>query len=300
MWIRWQVLLLVFLCSCREPREPAKPEPEAARPEQDQQSVSWLHRYDLGEDHPVTMKLSRGLSEISGLAMTPDGRLLGHDDEMPVVYEIDHRSGAIVRRFTVGSGSMHEDLEGIAVKGDTVFLVNSSGDLFEFQEAADRERTGFRLHKTFLSRRYDVEGLEYDPVDDCLLLVCKGYPGKHHDGFKAVYRFPLSTRTLEEFPRFLIPLDEVKKKARKGNFNPSGIALHPSAGTFFVISADGELAIEIDRGGHILDQQEISHKANPHPEGITFLEDRTMLIANDGQGGMGTITVYPPQDRDRQ
>jgi len=254
---------------------------------------SFLGRYALNEKNPRSMKVSGKVSEISGLAISPGGRLFAHDDENAVVYELDRSSGEILKRFTVGSGFMAEDFEGIAIKGNSFFLVNSSGDLFEFQEAADKEHSGFILHRTFLSQRNDVEGLEYDPLTDCLLLACKGYPGDGYEAYKAVYEFSLKERVLNEKPRFLIPLDLVRKKARKGNFSPSGIALHPGAGTFFIISAEGELMIEIDRKGNILGQEEIPRETNSQPEGIIFTSDGTMLIANDGQGGKGTITVYP-------
>ena len=288
-------LLLVVAAvsgSCGEPGERRT----AERPEQPQQSApvaaSWLSRYDLGDDDVASFRLAKPLGEISGLAMMKDGRLFCHDDESPIIYQIDE-SGTIVKRFTIGSGFMEEDFEGIAVKEDTLFMVNSSGSIFEFLESGDREHSEFTLFRTPLSRRNDVEGLEYDPETDCLLLACKDEPGDGYDGFKAVYAFSLRTRSLEAKPRFLIPLKEVEKKARKGKFNPSGIALHPVSGTFFIISADGELAIEIDRTGRILDQRKISGKVNSQPEGIVFTKDNTMLIANDGQGERGTLTVYP-------
>lgn len=254
---------------------------------------SWLARYDLGMKDPRTIRLSSKLREVSGLVMTVDGRLLCHDDESAIVNEVDYHTGDIVKRFTVGSGFMEEDFEGIAVKADTLFLVDSSGELFEFHEKEDRKHAEFRLYKTFLSEKYDVEGLEYDPVTDCLLLACKGYAGRGKKGFKAIYAFDLKKRLLEPTPRFLIPLREVEKKARKGEFNPSGIAFHPAAGTLFIISADGELVIETDRTGRILDQQKIPRKTNRQPEGITFTADNMMIIANDGQGEQGTLTLYP-------
>ena len=44
------------------------------------------------------------LKEISGLALTEDGRLLGHGDEHAHVFEIDYRRGVIVKEFTLVSG----------------------------------------------------------------------------------------------------------------------------------------------------------------------------------------------------
>ena len=47
-------------------------------------------------------RLPRRLREISGLAVTSDGRLFGHDDERAVIYEIDVEGGQIVKSFAIG------------------------------------------------------------------------------------------------------------------------------------------------------------------------------------------------------
>jgi uncharacterized protein YjiK len=286
------LLALLNACQADTPREASEQQLQTPLPADTLLYSSALSRYDLDQKNPETYRVSGKMSEISGLAISSEGRLFAHDDEDPVVYELDSRTGEILKRFTIGSGFMTEDFEGIAIKLDTLFLVNSSGDLYEFQEVGDKEHAEFRLTRTFLSQRNDVEGLEYDPLTDCLLLACKGYPGEGYGGQKAIYEFSLKDRALREKPRFLIPVDQVSKKARRGNFNPSGIALH-SGGTFFIISAEGELVIEIDRTGAILGQEEIPGETNKQPEGIAFRPDGTMLIANDGQGGKGTITMYP-------
>jgi len=254
---------------------------------------SYLSRYNIGDKQAQQFRVPPEVSEISGLAMTSDGRLFCHDDESGIVYQLDHKSGKIVKRFSLGSGFLKEDFEGIAIKNDTFFLVASNGNIFEFHEGADRGRVTFIHHRTSLTARNDVEGLEYDPETNCLLLACKGYRGKGHERFKAVYAFSLARRKLLSKPRFLIPIEVVKKKSRRGQFNPSGIAKHPLSGTFFIISADGESIIEINKDGKLLDQAVIPGKVNRQPEGIAFAADGTMFIANDGQGGSGTLTVYP-------
>jgi uncharacterized protein YjiK len=239
----------------------------------------------------LQLKVPKKLREISGLAITDDGKLLCHDDESAIVYEFDYKTGKIMRQFSFGSGFLKGDFEGIAVKRDTIYVVSSNGNIYEFPAAPNKGRTPFRLYKTPLSQKNDIEGLEYDPETDCLLLACKGDPGKGYGGKKAIYAFSLKTRELLNPPRFLIALDEVKKHS-EADFNPSGIALNPVSGTFFIISADGESIIEIDRNGKLLDQQEILKKVNSQPEGIAFAPDSSLILCNDGQGGTGTMTVY--------
>jgi hypothetical protein len=254
---------------------------------------SFLLRYNLGNKHPRQLKLPGELKEASGLAVSNDGRLFCHDDESGIVYQVDFTTGKIDKQFALGSGFLGEDFEGIAIKNDTMFLVSGNGSIFEFREGLHKGRVEFRLHRTPLNARYDVEGLEYDPETDCLLLACKSYPGKGLSGFRAVYSFSLGSRQLVDVPRFLVRTEDVQRRSRKGKFSPSGMARHPKSGTFFIISASAGSIIELSREGVLLAQEEIPSKVNSQPEGITFGPDLTMIICNDGQEGDGSLTLYP-------
>ena len=263
---------------------------------QGKKGASWLSRYNVQAKHPKQFTLPGKIKEASGLATSADGRLFCHDDERGVVYQLDYAQGKIVKQFSIGNFGVQEDFEGIAMKKDTLFLVTAGGQIFQFREGKEGDRMVFTLYRTPLSSRNDVEGLEYDPERNSLLLACKGSPGKGYSGTKAVYEFSLSTRRMNKQPRFLIPLDAVAKKSRNGQFHPSGIAKHPASGTFFIISADGASIIELARDGTLLAQAEIPRKVNSQPEGIAFAPDLTLILCNDGQGGKGTLTLYPLRD----
>lgn len=254
---------------------------------------SWLSHYDLSDTRPLQLKLPSKLGEASGLAMTTDGRLLTHNDEYGAVYEIDYLSGAIRKQFTFGSALLRADFEDIACVDTMVYMVTSEGDIYAFREGKNGERKQFQLYETFLSKKNDVEGLAYDPVTDCLLLACKASAGSGLEQYKAVYSFSLKEKKLINKPRFLLQLKSFAKTAHNGQFNPSGIARHPISGTFFLISSDGELIIEISGDGKILSHQRIPKKVNSHPEGIAFTKDLTMILCNDGQGKASTIVLYP-------
>ena len=60
-----------------------------------------LGAYSLDAETAARVKLPKRLAEISGLALTDDGRLLAHDDEMAVVYELDQKDGSIVKWFAL-------------------------------------------------------------------------------------------------------------------------------------------------------------------------------------------------------
>jgi len=287
------VAFVVAACSPKQEDVPKRVDP-AAHDSPVQAAVEvWLDRYDLSDEAAVVMKLPKKVNEASGLAVTSDGRLLTHDDERGVVYQIDYRTGETVKKFYVGSLTAHADFEGIAIAGDRCFMVTSGGNLFAFKEGDDDEQVKYDLYRTPLTESNDIEGLEYDAQTNALLLACKKYPGKGLKGYKAVYAVPLETMKMDKQPRLLIPLNAVSEKSHKGNFNPSGIALHPRSGTFFIISADGETIVEITREGVVLAQRELSKKINPQPEGIAFAPDLSLLICNDGQGKTGYLVTYP-------
>lgn len=257
--------------------------------------------YDFSSKKIDQHKLPSELKEASGLAFTADRRLLCHNDEQGAIYEIDYRSGKIVKRFYLGRFLIYrDDLEGIAVKGDTIFMVNSSGTLLRFSEGRDKEKVQFATFKTPLTVRNDVEGLAYDPETDCLLLACKGEAGTDHRNplpkdQKAVYAFSLKTYKLLPQPRFLISVPKITSKTGDKEFNPSAIERHPRTGHFFVLAANGNAIVEMDAGGNLLGVSSLPKSVNPQPEGLAIAPEGKIFICNEGGGKAGRLCVYPPK-----
>jgi hypothetical protein len=261
--------------------------------------------YDFENKKIDYVKLPKELSEASGLAFS-NGRWLCHNDEQGIVYELDHRSGAVRLHFFVGKPVMYrDDLEGIAVKkgdahGDTIFMVNSSGTILRFLPAKDKEKVVFQTFKTPLSIRNDVEGLTYDPVTDCLLLACKG---EANIGFgktltkdqKAVYAFSLKTYKLLLKPRFVIPASKIAAQVKEKEFAPSSIERHPRTGNFFIMAARGNAIAELDANGNLLGVSSLPKSVHPQPEGLAIAPDGTLAICNEGQGKAGRLVVYSPR-----
>ncbi len=259
--------------------------------------------YDFAGKKNLQHKLARELSEASGLSFTKDGRLLCHNDEQGAVYEVDYRTGKILSRFYLGKFLVYrDDLEGIATKGDTVFMTNSSGMILRFLPGQDGEKVAFQTFKTPLSMRNDVEGLAYDPITDCLLLACKGeasadYKNPLPADQKAVYAFSLKTYKLLPQPRFLIPVSKITATTRAKEFNPSSIERHPTTGHFFVLAANGNALVEMDANGNLIGASSLPKAANPQPEGLAIASDGTIIICNEGSGKakVGKLCVYPPR-----
>ncbi|MGD9900410.1 MAG: SdiA-regulated domain-containing protein [Calditrichaceae bacterium] len=231
------------------------------------------------------------LREISGLASSEDGRLFCHNDEKGIVYEINPADGKIVKKFFPGKKIIKADFEGLAIVDDWFYMVTSSGKIFEFREGQDGAFVDYSVYDTGLPAKCDVEGLCYDPETDCLLLACKGYPGKGYEGSKAVYSFSVKTKSLVKEPRFLLQEKLLKKMTGITNFHPSGIERNPVTGTFLIISARGKSIVEISRDGEILGHADLDKKIHEQPEGITFSSDLDIIISDEGKK-TGKLSVY--------
>ncbi len=251
-------------------------------------STAELSRYNLDSENPAVVKLPKELTEISGVTMTPDGRLFGEQDENGFVYQIDIGTGNIIKRFSLGNPVISEDFEDIDYANNKFYLLKSNGNIYEFKEGKDGEAVDYKIHKTGLNHSNDVEGLCYDIETNSLLLACKGVSGTGDDEDKAVYSFSLDSLKLNPAPRFLLPLEKIKKR-----FNPSGIQRHPKTGTFFIIAANGNEIIEVTKQGDIIDMHSLPRDIHIQPEGITFTSDLTLLISNEGKDGKGYIVIYP-------
>ena len=95
---------------------------ELARRDQ-QLTKALAHPDSESADAPLARwVLPSHLREISGLALTADGRLLAHGDERGHVFEVDYRRGVVVKEFTLGTdkAAVKGDFEAITVAGDAV------------------------------------------------------------------------------------------------------------------------------------------------------------------------------------
>ena len=110
-------------------------------------------------------KLPGRLREISGLALTPDERLFAVTDESAIVYELDYSEGRVIKSFAFGNPTVRADFEGIAVLGDTIWLMTSDGLLFGAEEGPDERSVRYRKFDTGHGDYCELEGLAQDPAD---------------------------------------------------------------------------------------------------------------------------------------
>jgi hypothetical protein len=263
-----------------------------------EKSNGLLNEYDF--ESATLMKLSNSLREISGLALLNDKEILAHNDEEGTVYTLKISNLEMTGKLKLGDGKVQKDFEGIAVVERSVYMVASNGVIYKFDHSRKDEFVDFKMFKTSLKVENDVEGLCYDKSTNSLLLACKNEAGMGNSNSRAIYSFDLNKMSLERTPRFVISLKELMQEYGFKDFAPSGIERNPVNGNFFVLSSNPPSIIELNPLGKILAAIRFNPKVNPQSEGITFLKDGTMLIADEGQKKSGTITFVKLKSKSKK
>ena len=254
-----------------------------------------LENYDLKVEDATHWKLPGRLKEISGLAMTSDNRLLAHDDEKGIIYEIDYRKGTLVKAFQLSDTKdpVSSDFEGIATVNDQVYLVTSSGRIYEGSTAADGESVLYNIYATGVGRDYEIEGLAHDASKRGLLLMCKGARKAELKERLKIYHWSTDEKQLIEDAHIVIPVIEFTRHIEGKEFQPSGIERRPVSGNYFVIASRQRAIAEITPDGQVIAVKQFPAQWHRQAEGITFDADGALIIADEGAGGKARLTVYP-------
>jgi uncharacterized protein YjiK len=258
-----------------------------------------LEGYDLRPETATYRKLSGRLREISGLAMTEDHRLLAHNDEKGIIFELDYRDGTIVKSWELSdlSKPVADDFEGIAVVDDLIYLVTSSGRLYACREGADGQSVLFTMYTTGVGRACEIEGLAYDPVRRTLLLMCKNPQSPEQDGQLGLYHWSVDTKQLIEAAHIQIPIIDFSRHIENKTFQPSGIERHPVSGNYFVVAARQHAIAETTPEGQVITVKALSGERHPQAEGITFAADHTLIVADEGKKKRARLALYPRSNK---
>lgn len=301
--VRHLAFLLLLLVAGPPPGDRATAGPPAPRPSAGDRATGYLERYDF-DDGGRTHDLPGRLDEISGLAVSDDGRLFAHDDERARIHEIDPATGEVGKSFDLGSGETRDDFEGIAVVGDRFFLVSSSGFLLEFGEGADEENVGYRASDTGLGGGCEIEGLDYDPGAAALLFACKQTEADRD--FVVIHRIPVgedeSSTPWSESPAWtdermapiMIRRAELHDIGLDADFQASAVVTTP-LGTLILVSAATEDIVEVDRTGRVLGGVALSRDRHPQPEGLALGLDGSLYIADEENDDDARLTRYAPR-----
>lgn len=234
-------------------------------------------------------RLPDRLNEISGLAISPDGRVFGHDDEIATIYQIDFATGTVLKWFTVGEQPVTGDFEGLTITPDGDFwLTDSQGRLLRFREGDDGGRVAYERFNTGLGDTCEVEGIAYRATDQNLIFACKRLQGRDARGGPALRAWSIATQEMRVWGPDNATL---ARAAGVRSFRPSGLEFDPQSGRLIVISAsDGALA-ELGPDGAVISARGLD-QTHHQAEGVTILADGSLILADEGGNDQAMISRY--------
>ena len=252
------------------------------------------------------------LIEISGISFVDSTTLVAIQDEEGILYFYDLTTEKISKKYEFWKGKDYEDL---AVVGDNLWIVNSSGALYEiinFKQGPSKPN----VHKTVLKEENNIEGLAYDKANNRLLLAVKDISLNGAEKQKDIYAFDLKTKTLNQKPAYSVKLSDIEeyfkgdkieefsKKILKavGNqnlnevFRTSALNFHPKTGELYVLSSLNNIIAVYNTQGRIIKVLELDGKEFIQPEGLAFTNDGRLFISNEGKGKQANIIELKYED----
>jgi uncharacterized protein YjiK len=229
------------------------------------------------------------LREISGLALTSRGTVFAHDDNAGRVYEIDPKTGIVLKGFSL-AGNQKEDFEAITIAGDDIYLMASDGKLFKFREGADGQQVTFQMFNPHLKKECEFESLTYESDSTRLLMACKRILDKQARQDLVIYRMPLPLNP-STFSILRVPLEEVVGSNKWKNFRASDITIDPNTRNYVLIASHEKGLVVLTPDGTVVRSEPLpgDHR---QPEGVAITRDSLLLVSDEANVKPATITVY--------
>jgi uncharacterized protein YjiK len=235
--------------------------------------------------------LPAALREISGLALTQDGRLLSQGDEMGEISEIDYRRGILAKHFFIGEKAVKGDFEGITVAGSSLFMLTSTGKLYQFREGANEKRVPYSMVETGLKSECEFEGLAFDPAINSLLFACKHIHEKNvHDAI-IIFRWSLAGDSTARLSKLTVAVGDALRANNWKSLHPSDITIDPQTGNYVLVASLENALIEISPAGELLSARPLpgSHQ---QAEGVAITKDSILIVSDEAKEGPAVVTLY--------
>jgi len=234
--------------------------------------------------------LPKDLDELSGIALTADGRLLAQGDERGEISEIDYRRGVVTKRFLVGHPTVKADLEAITIADGNIYMLASNGTLYEFREGANRERVDYTTHDTRLGKECEFEGLAYDSTLKSLLLACKHVGTKELKNDMVIYRWKISGG--DRLSTLTVPLSKILPSIGEKKFEPADITIDPFTGNYVIVASIQKAIVSITPTGDVVFARKLPGD-HAQAESVAITKDSILIIGDEAKTQPAAITLYP-------
>lgn len=267
--------------------------------------------YDLSRA-VASFELPNALRELSSLAAVGTDRLACVQDEKGMIYYFDLRRGVVAGRAKFAKKG---DYEGLAYDGEAFFVLRSDGHVMRVEPAsgdADEEARdeGLRVvdRADLDTEQRDLEGIAFDPLTGALIVAPKDRPGgKRARHLRPLYRVSRATLERDAEPLVVLDLERVREAAERAGASHkrlverlrlrfADVAVHPTTGELWLLSAVDRLVLVAARTGEIRGVHFFGEREQPQPEALAFLPDGRLAIASEGRDGPAVLRVYSERE----
>ena len=232
------------------------------------------------------------LREISGLALTRDGRILTHNDERGMIYVIDPRSGILLSQFSLVPGPVRGDFESITMVGSKIYMMTSKGEIYEIAgEAPNGGGATYVVHDTGLGKECEFESLAYDADSNWLVLPCKTVRAKSQHDQLVMYRWRLSGPDSSRVSMTSLPLSEIVGDNPWKRLHVSDMTIDPFTKHYVLIASHEKALIELTPDGELVRAMPMPGD-HEQPEGVAISPDGILMISDEAVRSPATITLY--------
>lgn len=281
------VLLILLLAGCKQKKRLIKSPPH----------------YSFKEAQ--TYKLDLKLKEISGLTWDKDrGEFLSHYDESGSMFVLDKASLQILPPSPYKFGK-RGDYEDIAIYNGVPYLLISNGTIIKVNmDSTGKVVNGEEAGQIGITGTNDFETMYADTARKALIIVCKNCAADDKAQISAYAFYPdlpagqAGSIGFVNEPVFRMDAAKIKEIATKeghdktSKFQPSAACIHPILKKLFIISSASSQLVVADLNGNPEEVYELGKKLFPQPEGLTFKNDGTMYISNEGVTSRATILLF--------
>ena len=248
---------------------------------------------DAHPDKPVPVAewiMPPELREISGLALTTRGTVLTHDDNVARVYEIDPKTGILLKAFSL-AGGVRGDFEAITIAGTDVYLLRSNGKIYKFKEGADASQVPYSIYDTGLGKQCEFESMAYEADSSRLVLACKKFLDKKAPKELLIFHVPLPLGDPSAITELQIPIKDVIGKNTWKNFHPSDINIDPITKNYVIVASKEKGLIVVTPDGEVVRSEPLpgDHR---QPEGVAITPDNLLLVSDEANVKPPAITLY--------